>query len=182
VLFPGGRLPLRLFEQRYLEMAKACFKDGSAFGVCLILEGREVGEPALPAEIGTTARIDEWDMPQLGVLQIVAKGEQRFRIRERRVQPDGLAVAQVELLAEGADAPIPESCEACVRILRRVVDDHGALFPPPHGFASSAWVSARLAEVMPLPLQTKQALLALDDPRERLLRLNALLASARAGS
>ena len=48
VLFPGGRLPLRIFEQRYMDMAKACLKDGSPFGVCLIREGEEVGAPAVP--------------------------------------------------------------------------------------------------------------------------------------
>ena len=69
VLFPGGRLPLRIFEQRYMDMAKACLKDGSPFGVCLIREGAEVGAPAVPAEVGTLARITHWDMPQLGVLK-----------------------------------------------------------------------------------------------------------------
>ena len=85
MLFPGGRLPLRLFEQRYLGMASQCLKQGAPFGVCLIRDGREVGEPAMPAEVGTLARIVEWDMPQLGVLQVVAHGEGRFRILERHV-------------------------------------------------------------------------------------------------
>ena len=93
VLFPGGRLPLRIFESRYMDMAKACLKDGSPFGVCLILEGGEVGTPATPAAVGTTARISSWDMPQLGLLHVSARGEQRFRIRSRRVQSDGLARA-----------------------------------------------------------------------------------------
>jgi len=91
VLFPGGRLPLRVFEQRYLEMAKSCLRDGASFGVCLIREGAEVGAPATPESVGCTARITQWDMQQLGVLQIVAQGEQRFRILERRLQDDGLA-------------------------------------------------------------------------------------------
>lgn len=64
MLFPGGRLPLRIFEQRYMEMAKACIRDGSPFGVCLIREGREVGAPATPVEVGCLARIGHWDMPQ----------------------------------------------------------------------------------------------------------------------
>src|SRR3954470_11255789 len=82
VLFPGGRLPLRIFEQRYMDMAKACLKDSSPFCVCLIVDGKEVGEPATPADVGTLARIATWDMPQLGVLQVVAVGSQRFRIKE----------------------------------------------------------------------------------------------------
>ena len=96
MLFPGGRLPLRIFEQRYMEMAKTCLKDGSPFGVCLIREGHEVGTPAVPAAVGTLARLTEWDMPQLGLLQVVARGEQRFRILERRTQADGLARAANE--------------------------------------------------------------------------------------
>src|SRR5258706_15580178 len=98
VLFPGGRLPLRIFEQRYMEMAKACLRDGSPFGVCLIREGAEVGAPATPVDIGCLARIAEWDMEQLGVLQVVARGERRFRVLERRAQADGLLRASIEPL------------------------------------------------------------------------------------
>jgi Lon protease-like protein len=98
VLFPGGRLPLRIFEARYMDMAKACLRDGAPFGVCLIREGAEVGAPATPFEVGTLAKVAEWDMQQLGLLQIVAQGTERFRILERRTQPDGLQRARVEIL------------------------------------------------------------------------------------
>ena len=174
VLFPGGRLPLRIFEQRYMDMAKACLKDGSPFGVCLIREGREVGEPAIPADVGTLARITTWDMPQLGVLQVLAVGSQRFRIRERRVEPGGLARGDVELMDADQDAAIPESCARCVKILQRVVDEQPDLLEPPQ-MASASWVGARLVELLPLPLDAKQELLELTDARARLERLNALL-------
>ena len=78
VLFPGGLLPLRLFEQRYLEMAKGCLRDGTPFGVCLIREGAEVGTPATHEDVGCLARIVQWDMQQLGLLQLVAQGAERF--------------------------------------------------------------------------------------------------------
>jgi Lon protease-like protein len=180
VLFPGGKLPLRIFEQRYMEMAKACLRDALPFGVCLIREGTEVlvesaGAPALPVEIGCLARIAAWDMPQLGLLHVSALGEQRFRILERRVQPDGLARASVEILPQDEDGPIPQSCTQCVRLLERLIEQQGALFEPPHRLDSSAWVSARLAEVLPLPLAAKQELLELSEGRTRLERVNALL-------
>jgi uncharacterized protein len=179
VLFPGGRLPLRIFEQRYMEMAKACLRDRQPFGVCLIREGTEVlhGEdaPAVPVEVGCLARISTWDMPQLGLLQIMALGEQRFRILERRVQADGLARGSIEVLPEDSDAPIPQSCSQCVRLLERLIQQQGSLFEPPHRLDSSAWVSARLAEVLPLPLPAKQELLELSDGPTRLERINALL-------
>ena len=175
VLFPGGRLPLRIFEQRYMEMAKACLRDSAPFGVCLIREGAEVGRPATPVDIGCLARIAEWDMPQLGLLQVIARGEARFRILERRVQADGLARASVELLAEEPDAEIPPNCARCVRLLERLIEQQAALFETPHRLDSSSWVSLRLAEVLPLDLTIKQELLELDDARARLERLNSLL-------
>jgi Lon protease-like protein len=175
VLFPGGRLPLRIFESRYMDMAKACLKEGAPFGVCLIVEGREVGEPAVPAPVGTLARIADWDMPQLGMLHIVAKGERRFRILERRVQKDGLAIGTVEVLPDDVDSAIPDTGGTCARLLERIIEQHAGLFEPPHRLDSSSWVGARLAEVLPLPLAAKQALLEMTDACERLERLSALI-------
>ena len=175
MLFPGGRLPLRIFEQRYLQMAKACLKDNAPFGVCLIHEGKEVGEPALPVGVGCLARIAEWDMPQLGVLQVTARGESRFRVLSQRAQGDGLLRGSVELLPEGADAPVPEAAARYVKLLERVIEQHPALLERPHRLDSSAWVSARLAELLPLPLAAKQSLLELGDGRARLQQLDALV-------
>ncbi len=185
MLFPGGRLPLRIFEQRYMEMAKACLRDGAPFGVCLIREGAEVlvegaGAPAVPAPVGCLARIAEWDMPQLGLLQVIARGETRFRILARRVQADGLARASIEILAEDEDAQIPPNCARCVRLLERLIERQAALFETPHRFDSSAWVSLRLAELLPLPLEAKQEYLEMTDARARLERLNSLLTNAQA--
>lgn len=178
VLFPGGRLPLRIFEQRYLEMAKACLRDGTAFGVCLIREGREVGEPALPEGVGCTARIVEWDMPQLGLLQVVARGERRFRIRSRRVRADGLAQADVEMLALEGDARIDPQADLCARVLRRIVEAAPPeLIDTPPRYDSAAWVSARLAELLPLSLASKQRLLEMDAAPDRLEILRRLISS-----
>ena len=182
MLFPGGRLPLRIFEQRYMEMAKTCLKDGTPFGVCLIREGAEVGTPATPSNVGTLARIASWDMEQLGLLQIVARGEQRFRILERRVQADGLARASIEMLADDADSAVPASCETCTRLLARIIEQQPSLFEPPHRLSSSAWVGARLAEILPLPLEVKQLLLEVTDGRVRLEKLNGFLKAEPSGA
>ena len=176
VLFPGGLLPLRIFEQRYLEMGKACLRDGTPFGVCLIREGAEVGAPAVPEDIGCLARIVHWDMQQLGLLQIVAQGAQRFRIRERRNREDGLVLGSVELLAEEADGPLPEAAGACRELLERIAVEHGErLFAKPYRLDSCAWVSARLAEVLPLPAAAKQLMLEMNDGRQRLGVLQRLI-------
>lgn len=176
VLFPGGLLPLRIFEQRYLEMAKGCLRDGTPFGVCLIREGAEVGAPATHESLGCLARIVHWDMQQLGLLQLVAQGGERFRVLARRVREDGLILADIELLAEIADAPVSEEFRACRQLLERIVAEHGErLFAKPFLLDSSTWVGARLAEVLPLPAATKQKLLELDDGIRRLEIVQRLL-------
>ena len=108
VLFPGGVLSLKVFEQRYLDMAATCMKDKAPFGICLISSGREVGESAVPHRVGTLAHIDQADMPQLGILMLTVRGGRRFRILSTSTRPDGLLRAQVELLAltlEGLTMP-----------------------------------------------------------------------------
>ena len=174
VLFPGGLLPLQVFEQRYMTMAKACLRDSSPFGVCLIRHGAEVGAPATPEAVGSTAKIVYWDMEQIGVLKIVAQGERRFRVGATRVQEDGLVVGEIDFLAEEADAAVPEELLPCRTLLERLVTEHGErLFAKPFCLDSSAWVSARLAEVLPLPANVKQTLLEMEGlPRlEMLARL-----------
>jgi Lon protease-like protein len=179
VLFPGGLLPLRIFEQRYVAMMKTCLKDSAPFGVCLIREGREVGAAAMPAEVGCLAEIRDWEMPQLGLFSVVARGVRRFRIRDRQVRSDGLALARAEMLVDESDAAVPQELSGCVEVLKAALARVGPqAIDGAARFDSSLWVSARLAEILPLPLAEKQALLELDGGPERLARLLELLARA----
>ncbi len=173
VLFPGGALPLKIFEQRYMDMAAACMKDEMPFGVCLIAEGSEVVQPgkapAVPHEVGTLARIVEWDMAQLGVLQVVAQGDERFRIVSRRNEPSGLARAEVTFLDPEPVEKIPADYARLVPLLRAVVEDLGDRAPPkPHRFFDATWVGYRWCEVLPIPLLARQRLLELEDSVSRL--------------
>ena len=85
VLFPGGVLPLRVFEARYMDMVRECMKGSDPFGVVLITRGSEVGAPASTESVGTLARIVAWDMPRLGLLHLRAVGSERFRIEHATV-------------------------------------------------------------------------------------------------
>lgn len=178
VLFPGGLLPLRVFEQRYMQMAAACLRDGEPFGVCLIREGSEVGAPAESEPVGCLACIAQWDMQQLGLLKITARGERRFRVLRRRVQGDALARAEIELLPDEDDARVPERFSACSALLKAILEENDALpVEAPARLESSAWVSARLAEILPLPLAARQRLLEMNDSLERLGFLHRILAA-----
>ena len=176
VLFPDGLLPLRVFEARYMDMARNCLKQQSPFGVCLIREGKEVGEPAGPESIGCLARIVECDMQQLGVLQIQTRGGQRFRILDRQANSQGLIWARIELIAPEEDIAVPEEYSGCRRLLEMIVSDQGnTVFGEPHRFDSATWVSHRLAEILPVPAAAKQQLMELDDSLARLAILQRFL-------
>ena len=164
VLFPGGRLALRIFEQRYVDMTKACIRDESVFGVCLIRAGYEVGKPAVPCELGCTARIAEWDVPSPGLFTLDARGETRFRILNRWVERDGLMRARVELIEPAPPQALPERFRLLGQLLGSLMDELGAEhFPDPRP-EDAGWVGARLAELLPVTPERKQGLLELDDP------------------
>src|SRR2546428_1626064 len=107
VLFPGGLLPLRVFEARYMDMTRECLKRNEPFGVCLIHQGSEVGAPAVPEGVGCLAKIQECDMQQQGILNLKTRGGQRFRILERKTGTQGLISADVELIAPDAGGAGP---------------------------------------------------------------------------
>lgn len=157
VLFPDGPLPLKIFEQRYVEMTKACLRDNLAFGVCLIREGREVGTPALPHEVGCLARIEQWEMPSANMFHLLARGGERFRVVKTSVAANGLISASVEVLA----APAPGAPDAqAAALLQRIIDQVGAEnFPQPLRLDDGAWVAYRIAEALNFPMPLKQQLL-----------------------
>ena len=180
VLFPGGVLSLKVFEQRYLDMAATCMKDKAPFGICLISSGREVGESAVPHRVGTLAHIDQADMPQLGILMLTVRGGRRFRILSTSTRPDGLLRAQVELLAEPARLDVPAAQQGLLPLLQKVAGDLGPeKMPEPHAFDDAAWVGYRLTEIVPVQALAKQKLLELDDPLSRLQILHTYLAQRK---
>jgi uncharacterized protein len=178
VLFPGGLLPLKIFEQRYLDMTKVCIRDGAPFGVSLIRDGAEVGAPALPYPTGCTARIAEWDMPHLGLFELACRGEQVFRILEHWTLKSGLLQAHVELMNLPAPLTLPGEYQSQRDLLERIIEKFGAeRFPAPVQLDNGDWVACRLAEVLPLEVEFKQALLEADGPLERLGMLSEFLRS-----
>jgi Lon protease-like protein len=176
VLFPGGTLPLRIFEPRYLDMVSQCMKEESGFGICLIREGSEVGKAADTFEMGTLSEISYFNQFPDGLLGITAKGKQRFRIVSKAVHANQLTIAEVELMENEPTQPLPQEFSSIAEILQKLLEQ---LDPPFNRiekyYDDASWVSARLAELLPIRLEQKQYFLQLDDPIQRLERLEALL-------
>ena len=167
VLFPGGLLPLRIFEPRYLDMIGRCMRNGSCFGVILITAGAEVGAVGGLARIGTSARIVDFERRPEGLLGVLCRGEQRFALRTRSTQADGLHVGGVEWLPVDAQ-PLPAEHARLAEVLRRVMGEHGQWRQfLQEDYASAEWVGCRLAELVPMSHASRQRLLDLDDAVQR---------------
>lgn len=176
VLFPGGTLPLRIFEPRYLDMISSCMKQETGFGVCLIREGSEVGRAADTYEMGTLSNVCYFNQQADGLLGITAHGQQRFKILSQEIQPNQLTLAEIELLENEKTCPLPEQFSRAADTLRKQLEQLGYPFiKMEKKYDDASWVSSRLAELLPIRLEQKQYFLQLDDPLQRLERLMALL-------
>lgn len=173
VLFPGGCLPLKIFEQRYLDLIKNCLADNSTFGLCAIREGSEVGELAIPFEVGTEVRIVEWDMPQPGIFHILVEGLQRYAARNWMPQ-DGVLIASMQPMSIEESCTIPEELRLCPEVLKHILADSPAPVKDSH-FKDAVWVGYRLSEKLPFKLSIKQDLLEMNDPLTRLRILDQFL-------
>jgi uncharacterized protein len=179
VLFPGGVLPLRIFEVRYLDMIGRCHKAGAPFGVVSLTQGSEVRQPGASevfASIGTLATIDSFESPGPGLMVIRAIGAQRFRITSREQMRHGLWIADVERLDADMVVPVPDDLKSTSEALGNLIQSlqQKAATPDevpiqePLRLDDCGWVANRWCELLPLPVQSKQRLMELDNPLVRL--------------
>jgi Lon protease-like protein len=177
VLFPGGRLSLKVFEARYVDLVSRCLREGIAFGVVCLTRGSEVRSAgdAPPAfeRAGTLARLVEVDAEQPGVLRVACVGTRRFGLSgEARQRPDGLWVGDAVVRPDDAPIAPPAELQATVQALAQAVArlkaQGSGSFDTPHRYTDAGWVANRWCELLPIPLAAKQRLMALDDPVVRL--------------
>jgi len=188
VLYPGGVLPLRIFEVRYLDMITRCHRAGAPFGVVSLTQGQEVRRPGAEREafaaVGTLASIDSLEQPRPGLMVVRALGQQRFRIRDSEQLKHGLWVANVEQIAADQSVPIPEDLQptatALGNLVQRVrdkgVDSEPLPIQDPLRLDDCAWVANRWCELLPMPVQLKQRLMELENPLVRLELVTDVLA------
>jgi len=192
VLFPGGLLPLRIFEVRYLDMINRCHKAGTPFGVVSLTQGTEVRVAGAVTEsfapVGTLALIREFDSPQSGLLQVECLGTKRFEVRQSAQLKHGLWTAEVALLPDDLAVEVPQDLRHVADALRRLVEaveqrrtneGEGELhlpIAPPFRYDDCSWLSNRWCELLPAPNALKQQLMTLDSPLMRLELVSDLLA------
>jgi Lon protease-like protein len=181
LVFPGGPLPLRIFEPRYVNLVKRCMQTDTGFGVVLLFRGNEAGTAeSTTAGIGTEVRIVDFDRLPDGLLGITCRGQQRFRILRAWREADGLNMAEVEDLPPPPVTAIPTELRFLAEILERVMPELGEDYAALEArYDDAQWVSCRLAEVLAMETFERQALLELDDP---VARLQMLVAKVRGES
>jgi Lon protease-like protein len=173
VLLPGGVLGLRVFEPRYLDLVRDCGRDGSGFGVCMIIDGEEAGAAAMPAAFGTEARIEDFGSDERGLLTLRVRGHRRFHVRRTRVRDSGLVVGEVAWCDPDPDDELRAEHAVLGTLLQRLFEQVGGenAAAGPRQLDDAAWVGWRLAELLPLDNLQRQALLQQDDPHARLQHL-----------
>lgn len=177
VLFPGGPLPLRIFEPRYLDMVSHCLKTDTAFGVCLIREGKEVGTAASTCRIGTLAKIVDWNRLPEGLLGITALGRERFSLESTTVEKNRLLTGTVVMLPEPEQKTLPSALETLPRLLEQIMPEAGPLYDLiPRKYDDLNWIAYRLAEILPLDTSERQELLELEDALQRLYQIHTNIA------
>jgi len=193
VLFPGGVLPLRIFEVRYLDMIGRCHKAGAPFGVVSLTQGSEVRQPGTTeafASVGTLATIAAFETPRPGLMMIRASGAQRFRITSRDQLKHGLWVADVERLPADMTVPIPPDLKGAALAMGKLIESlqqkagspERMPLQEPWRLDDCGWVANRWCELLPLPVQLKQRLMELDNPLVRLELVSDVLTRTGIGS
>ena len=180
VLFPDGVLALRVFEVRYLDMVRKCHQTGAPFGVVSLTQGSEVRRAGAPDEqfhdVGSLAVIEQLASPQPGLITLVCKGTERFRITQRNHLVHGLWIASVSQLDRDLSIPIPEDLKKTATALTQVLHtlhardalNPAAKLPTPEQLDDCGWVANRWCELLPVPMELKQRLMELDNPLVRL--------------
>ncbi len=177
VLFPGGPLPLRIFEPRYVDMVRRCMREGMGFGVVLLQRmGSETTPTSGIATVGTLARIEDFSQLPEGLLGLACRGERKFTLVRRWLQADGLNLGEVRWHEPEPAVSLPLRQRRLVTMLRSLLeqlgDDH---LPGVPQFDDCSWVGCRLAEILPVPAGLKQHLLEIEDPLLRIQRLGEML-------
>ena len=181
ILFPDSKLPLRIFEPRYIDMVSRSMRENSEFGIIL---SRESTDPKMfeTYDTGTLAKIIDWDQGGDGLLGIITLGTQKFRLKELNKQEDGLNIGSIERIEKEGDYKPLKEFTHLVELLQAILEDVNIYDDNEKNFDSASWISYRFAEILPLRIEDKQKCLEIDDPIIRLNFLEPLIKMIRESS
>ena len=170
ILFPDSKLPLRIFEPRYLDMVSHCMRSHIEFGIVL---SRKVPQPGMleTYATGTLATIIDWNQGDDGLLGITTLGTNKFELLAMTKQEDGLNIGDIRIVEKEEDFKAPPNFDDMISLLEAILEDVDLYHERDKFFESASWVSFRFAEILPLKIEDKQKCLEFDDP---ILRLNFL--------
>lgn len=175
VLFPGGLLPLKVFEARYLDLVSHCLRTQEPFAVVRIRQGGELrgsGGKTLLDTVGVLAHVQDVDAEQPGILRVRCTGGLRVHLDSPHQRDDGLWLAAATVGAPDAAVAVPAELQPAADALGRAIealDGQGHHpFVQPHALADAGWVANRWCEILPISSAAKQRLMALDEPVLRL--------------
>lgn len=176
LVLPGGRIPLQLFEPRYIDMLTACLKKQQGFVIVLLREGMETGPRTRFYDVGTYVDIVDFQTLDNGLLGISVEGRQKVAVHHSWTQPDGLNRGDLELLEEEDGSVVPAEFAELTSVLRALLR-HPVVreLDMRVNFEQAREVGWRLTELLPLDRQEKQRLAELQEPLERLIRLDELI-------
>ena len=176
VVFPGGILPLRIFEPRYLDMVSHCMKNAEDFVICAARPAALEDSFSEPRDIGTRVSIVDFDRLDDGQLGITGRGTERVAIADTHQSGNGQWWGAVTAWPETEDGPCPIEFAVLKQVAAAMIKDSGRPYEAQaSNYDSASWLSARLTELLPFDAATKHELLAIDDPRERLCRLRPMI-------
>jgi Lon protease-like protein len=180
VLLPFGRMPLKIFEQRYLDLVRESMKTDAPFGVVWIRHGGEIGQRGGAApelgDYGTCARIVDWDQLSNGLLGITIEGAQRFELRKTHTRSNGLVVGQVDLQQPTVATPLAEEWLSLLDVLRSLETHPHVQRMNLRVDYNDAWqVGYTLLQLLPLEECLKYELLGIDNIEGLMSELHLLL-------
>ncbi|MES1942141.1 peptidase S16 [Salinisphaera sp. T5B8] len=176
VVFPGGIMPLRIFEPRYLDMVARCMESATGFGICAARPAENKHEFSSPRAVGTLVEIVDFDRLDDGALGITVKGRQRFEVLSTRQAENGLWSGTIDFIDEEADSACPIEFSPLKQIAAALIEEIGLPYEAgSRSYDSASWLSARLTELLPFDAATKHDLLATNDPLERLRRIRPMI-------
>ena len=181
ILFPGSKLPLRIFEPRYLDMVSRCMRSNGEFGIVL---SRKVTQPGMleTYATGTLATIIDWNQGDDGLLGITTLGTNKFELLSMTKQEDELNIGEIKIIEKEEDFKAPPNFDNMISLLESILEDIDLYDEREKFFESASWVSFRFAEILPLKINDKQKCLEFNDPILRLNFLEPLLRLIRENS